>query len=156
MEKSEKDPELREQFYETLETILEKTPKRDETILAEDFNAKTGTGYIDFRNNKFGKGQMNSSGRRLLEVCRKMDMVITNTKFKHKICPRTTWSAPFRNFVTWNGEQQKNPIRNQIDCIITRNKKQKFIKDSRSYGGAETDSDHKLVKMEMKIEWHKI
>ena len=32
----------------------------------------------------------------------------------------------------------------------------RFINDSRSFGGAETDSDHKLVLMKMKIEWSKM
>ena len=105
---------------------------------------------------RFGKGQINSSGRRLLEACRKTDFIITNTLYQHKICHRTTWTAPFRNFFTWNGEERKNPIRNQIDYIIVRNRSRRFITDSRSYGGAETDSDHKLVKMNMKIEWTKL
>ena len=32
----------------------------------------------------------------------------------------------------------------------------RFINDSRSFGGAETDSDHKLILMKMKIEWSKM
>ena len=101
-EKTEKNPELREEFYEILEGTIDKVPKRDEVILAGDFNAKTGSGYNDFKDNmgKFGKGQMNNSGRRLLEMCRKTDLLITNTTFNHKMCHRTTWVAPFREFVT--------------------------------------------------------
>ena len=74
-EKSEKTTELREEFYETLETIISRTTKRDEIVLAGDFNAKTGSGYEEFKDNmgRFGKGQINSSGRRLLEACRKTD-----------------------------------------------------------------------------------
>ena len=29
-----------------------------------------------------------------------------------------------------------------------------FITNSRSYGGIETKTDHKLVKMTMKLKWH--
>ena len=105
---------------------------------------------------KFGKGQLNSSGRILLETCRKNDLVITNTLFQHKMSHRSTWIAPFRNFITWNGEKRKNPIRNQIDYMIVRNKSRRCINDSRSYGGAETDSDHKIVKMNMHIECTKL
>ena len=68
------NPELREEFYETIESIIDKTPKRDAIILAGDFNAKTGSGWNEFRENigKYGKGLINSSGRRLLEMCKKI------------------------------------------------------------------------------------
>ena len=88
-----RNPELREEFYETIESIIDKTPKRDAIILAGDFNAKTGSGWNEFRENigKYGKGLMNSSGRRLLEMCKKNNLYITNTTFKHKKSHRTTW-----------------------------------------------------------------
>ena len=153
-EKSEKTPELREDFYEALDSVISRVPKRDEIVLTGDFNAKKGSGYHDFKDNmgKFDKGQINSSGRILLEKCRKNDLVITNTLFQHKISHRSTWIAPIRNFITSNGEERKNPIRNKIDYVIVRNKSRRFINDSRSYGEAETDSDHKFVK----IEWTKL
>ena len=88
---------------------------------------------------------------KLLEMCRKMHMV-TNITFKHKLCHRTTWTAPFRSFTTWNEKERKNPIRNQIDYIIVRIRSRRFVAGPRSFGGAETDSDHKLVKMNMEIE----
>ena len=46
----------------------------------------------------------------------------------------------------------QSQITNHKYPISTR----RFITDSRSYVGAETDSDHKLVKMNMKIEWTKL
>ena len=97
-EKAEKNPELREDFYTTLESIIRKIPTRDEIIVAGDFNAKTGSGYKNFKENmgQYGKGQINSSGQRLLEMCRKSEMHLTNTIFKHKMCHRSTWTAPFR------------------------------------------------------------
>ena len=91
-EKSEQTLELREEFYEALDSVISKTAERDEIILAGDFNAKTGSGYRDFKENMgiFGKGQINNSGRILLETCRKHDLVITNTLFQHKLTHRTT------------------------------------------------------------------
>ena len=57
-EKSEKTPELREDFYEALDSVISKVQKRDEIVLAGDFHAKTGSRYHDFKENigKFGKG----------------------------------------------------------------------------------------------------
>ena len=158
LEKAEKCPEDREEFYEILETLVESIPKRDAVIIAGNFNAKTGSGYNDFKENmgRSGKGKMNSSGRRLLEMCQRTDTFLTNTTFQHKLCHRTTWTAPYRNFITWNGETRKNPVRNQIHYIIARNSHEKFVTNSRAYGGTKTDSDHKLVKMDMHFQWTKL
>ena len=114
--KAEKNPELRDEFYEILEGLISSIPNRDEILLAGDFNAKTGSGYEEFSENmdKFGKGELNNSGRYLLEMCRKTNMYLTNTTFNHKLCHRTTWTARFRKFKTWRGEERKNPVRNQI------------------------------------------
>ena len=71
------------------------------------------------------------------------------------MCHRTTWTAPFRNFTT-REEERRNPVRNQIDYIIVRNTHKKFVTNSRAYVGTGKETDHKLVKMSMKIEWHKM
>ena len=158
LQRSEENNQLRDTFYETLENVIEKIPKRDVVVIAGDFNAKTGSGSMEFSENigRYGKGIMNSSGRILLETCRKYDLILTNTLFQHKMCHRMTWTAPFRNFMTKDGEPRKNPVRNQIDYIIVRNQHRRFITNSRSYNGINTNTDHKLVKMSMKIEWYKI
>ena len=158
LDKSEKEPNLREEVYEALEAIIEKTAKRDLLVIGGDFNAKTGSGYKEFPMNmgNFGKGIMNSSGKRLLETCKGHDLILTNTLFQHKRTHRTTWEAPFRNFTTSSGEERRNPVRNQIDYIITRTEHRKFVTNARSYGGIWTDTDHKLVKANMKVEWYKI
>ena len=136
--------------------MISSIPNRDEILLAGDFNAKTGSGYEEFSENmgKFGKGELNNSGRYLLEMCRNTNMYLTNTTFNHKLCHGTTWTAPFRKFKTWRGEERKNPVRNQIDYVIARCSSKKFVTNARSYGGTKTDTDHKLVKTEMKIVWH--
>ena len=107
MPTSEENNDLREEFYDTIESLIEKISKRDIVILLGDFNAKTGTGHTDFPKNMgtFGEGIFNSSGRRLLETCKSLDLVITNTLFNHKKSHRTTWTAPFRNFITRDGEE---------------------------------------------------
>ena len=160
LEKSEKEPNLREEFYEALEAVIEKAAKRDLLIIGGHFNAKTGSGYKEFPQNmgNFGKGIMNSSGKRLLETCKGQNLLLTNTLFQHKKAHRTTWEAPFRNFITRSGEERRNPVRNQIDYIITRaeHRKNLFVTNARSYGGIWTDTDHKLVMTKFKIEWYKI
>ena len=140
--------------------IITKTPKRDAIIVAGGFNAKTGSGWErdEFKGNigKYQKGILNSSGTKLLETCKKHNLIITNTLFQHKRSHRTTWTAPFRDFTTRNGEERRNPVRNQIDYIIIRDEHRCFVTNSRSYSGINTDTDHHLVKMEINFEWHKI
>ena len=79
LEIAEQNPELREELYDTLEGFISVIPSRHEAILAGDFDAKTGSAYEDFSTvmGKFGKGEANNSGIRLLET-------------------RTTWTAPYR------------------------------------------------------------
>ncbi len=74
------------------------------------------------------------------------NLIITNTLFQHKKAHRTTWEAPYRKFTTRTGEQRRNPVRNQIDYIITKISHRRFVTDARSYGGIRTDTNHKLVK----------
>ena len=65
---------------------------------------------------------LNSSGEHLLEYAKKYDLVLTNTTFNHKICHRTTWTAPQRNadHHHYDGTIRRNPYRNQIDYILTK------------------------------------
>ena len=58
--------------------------------------------------------------------------------------------------MTKDREQRKSPVRNQIDYIIVRNQQRRFITNSRSYNGMNTERGHKLLKMNMKIEWYMI
>ena len=46
--KVRRNNQLRDTFYETLENVLEKIPRRDVIVIAGDFNAKTGSGHKEF------------------------------------------------------------------------------------------------------------
>ena len=49
---SEKEPQKRDEFYQTLDKILDKEKKsKNVVILMGDMNAKTGTGYKDYKAN---------------------------------------------------------------------------------------------------------
>jgi sorting nexin-29 len=71
---------------------------------------------------------------------------------------RTTWECPERRneHKDRNGEVRRNPYRNQIDYVITRCMYRNTVKNARSYSGINTDTDHRLVVMEMKCEWFKM
>ena len=158
---SEKDEKVRDDFYRQLEKAVSKIPERDNLVVVGDFNAKTGSSWNKYKSTigKFGKGSTNSNGERLLEFASSHDLVLTNTCFKHKLCHRTTWTAPRRKnevIDKTDGKPRRNPYRNQIDYILTRRKHMCFVEDSRSYGGTTTSSDHKMVISKLKLKWWKM
>ncbi len=143
---SENKPEVREQFYKDLDSVIQGVNKCNFLTIGGDFNAKTGSGYEHHKENmgRFGRGDLNSNGEQLLELAARHDLVLTNTLFQHKHAHRTTWESP-------DGKK----VRNQIDYIIVRNYHKIFINDSRSYAGTASFSDHRLVMAKYNINWQR-
>ena len=160
--KSEEDPKLREEFYDELEVVTAKHKKNKHLLLfLGNFNAKTGSGHHNYPENigKYGKGHINSNGENLLDYAKENSLVLTNTLFPHKLAHRTTWTCSERiqpHNSSTDGTPHRNPYRNQIDYIITKQIHQKLITDSRSYSGISTSTDHKLVKAQIKLQWWKM
>jgi len=147
---SEKNPEKRERFYDDLEHLTNKFKTNENVIITGDFNAKTGSAYKIYSNNmgKFGKGVVNNNGEALLDFANRTEFTLANTMFQHKMAHRATWICPERINTSNN-----NKIRtNQIDYILIRNKMKKSIQDARSYHGIWTDTDHRMVIMNIKNE----
>ena len=157
---SERNPEVREEFYRTLSQVSSKLDKsRHALVTLGDFNAKTGSGYKRYPNNmgRYGKGLINSNGEYLLEYAKGFDLYLTNTTFPHRLSHRTTWTAPERkNALHHDGKDRKKPYRNQIDYILTKTKHKMLVRNSRSYGGFETRTGHKLIIANLELEWWKL
>ena len=156
LEKSEKNPEGAENFYNIMESVIKKVKSRDDLIIAGDFNAKTGTAALENNLYKtqigmYGKGEVNSNGYRLLDFAKSYSLKLTNTFYKHKQCHRSTWESPIK--VNVQDQVRKTPYRNQIDYICIKDKVSMVIFDSRSYGGMHTKSDHKLVMATALFKW---
>ena len=119
---SEKHENIREEYYSDLSKAMKEIKNRNMVIIAGDMNAKTGSGYKDFQEcmGRYGKGEMNSNGEHLIEFVLQHELFLSNTKFPHKMCHRTTWTCPERKneFKDKNGEVRRNPYRNQIDYIM--------------------------------------
>ena len=77
-------------------------------------------------------------------------MYACNTQFKHKLAHDTTFTSNLKV------KSMKNPIRKQIDLILTHNSWKKINTDCRSYSGTLCTSDHRLIKSEFTIDWRKI
>ncbi|PZC71182.1 hypothetical protein B5X24_HaOG213934 [Helicoverpa armigera] len=78
-----------EGFYDTLTATLKRLSKREVTIILGDFNAKVGDPESDDHlrrvAGKYGIGERNDRGERLLQFCCEENFTISNTCFKHHI-----------------------------------------------------------------------
>ena len=148
---SNKNPSVADNFYTDLQNSINSLPNRNHIFIGIDSNAQLGTGKDNiFPNNvgNFGKGNLNSNGERLGQFIVNNNLIATNTFFDHKLKHRVTWHHPDKNpkyIDKKSGLPRRNPIRNQIDFILTKQKLKPLIQDSRSYCGTETESDHNLV-----------
>ena len=136
------DDESSECFYKLLQDEINKLPRTNKYMIIGDFNAKVGsntTQQWDCTLGKFGLGQMNDRGCKLLQFCALNDLCITNTLFKHKNIRRVTWISPDQQY------------RNQIDFILVQNSLKHALKNCRTYNSADIGSDHNLLLGHLKL-----
>lgn len=154
---SEKDPKTTDEFYQRLDKLIAAEKKSKHTvILIRDFSAKTGSGYQLYKDNmgKHEKDQLNSNGKYLLNTLRDNDTLITNNCFPHKLAHHSTWISPQGNgnISHHDATIRHNPYGNQTVYIIVKKSQGCLLTDSRSLGGFESQTDHRLVKMQMKLD----
>ena len=127
--------DIKDQFYEQLQAVISKVPKRDLTILLGDLNAKIGSDNSGLEQvmGKHGIGTMNDNGRRFTEFCAFNSLVIGGSLFPHKHVHKATWISPDR--VT----------ENQLDHITINKKFRTSMLDVRVKRGADIASDHHLL-----------
>ncbi|VDP54468.1 unnamed protein product, partial [Schistosoma margrebowiei] len=121
--------DAKDQFYNRLQSIIEKCPTKDLTILMGDFNAKVGTdntGYEDIMGRQ-GLGERNENGERFANIC----------AFNKLTSP---------DHIT----------QNQIDHICINKTFRRTIEDVRTKRGADITPDHHLLvaKMKLKLKKH--
>ena len=134
---ADKTPDELEQWYEDVEKLLSLTKKQDLNIVMGDFNAKIGQGRVAGLIGDFGLGERNERGDRLVEFCQKNRMLVANTWFK--LHPRRlyTWTSPLHT--------ANRIIRNQIDFILIDERHRNSVKLTKTYPGADANSDHNPV-----------
>ena len=86
---------MREDFYTKLNDLVRTHKLKHTTIVAGDFNTKTGFSRDDkvYHNTigGYGKGQTNENGKHL-QFAKMNNFRLTNTFFNHKSSHRTTWN----------------------------------------------------------------
>ena len=133
-----------EEFYEQLDDIIAKAPKKDILVVQGDWNAKIGPdAFRDWAGTvgRFSIGETNDRGLRLLEFARSHSLTLANTLHPHKLSRTATWHSP-------NGQ-----IHNQIDFILTPQRYKSSINKAktRTFPGADIGSDHDLVMTTIKL-----
>ena len=133
--------QIKDDFYNQLDSLLGLVPKNEHIILLGDFNARVGADYSAWPSclGRFGIGKMNENGQRLLELCSYHDLCITNTFFQTKPQHRVSWRHPRSNH--WH----------QLDLIITRRSALKQVLLTRTFHSADCDTDHSLVCCKLRL-----
>ena len=83
-----------EWFYEDLQDLLELTLKKDVLFIIGDWNAKVGSQEIPGVTGKFGLGEQNEAGQRLIEFCQENALIIANTLSQQHKRRLYTWTSP--------------------------------------------------------------
>ena len=135
----------KDQFYNRLQSIIEKHPERDITILMGDLNAKIGRDNVGYEEimGRHGLGAMNENGERLADLCAMNNLVIGGSVFPHRNIHKATWVSP--DHIT----------ENQIDHVCISKKFRRSMQDVRVKRGADVASDHHLVVASLKLKLRK-
>ena len=128
-----------EEMYDAIEEIINTHGRRGNLIIMGDWNSVIGEGRDGIEVGKYGLGRQNEKGSKLVEFCRRQKLAVTNSWFQNHRRRRYTWKAP--------GDRG----RYQIDFILIRQRYRNAVKNSKVYPGADVDSDHNLVAMELAI-----
>ena len=83
-----------EQFYEELQDLLELIPKKDVLFIIGDWHGKVGSQETPGATGKFGLGEQNEAGQKLIEFCQENALVIANTLFQQHKRRLYTWTSP--------------------------------------------------------------
>ena len=136
------DAETKDHFYNQLEDTIRQASSSERVILLGDMNARVGADYNSWPKclGKFGVGKMNDNGQRLLELCCRNDLCVTNSYFSGKPHRKMSWCHPRSK--TWH----------QLDFVIIDQKHRTEVLNTRTYHSADCDTDHSLVVSSIRLE----
>jgi endonuclease/exonuclease/phosphatase family metal-dependent hydrolase len=136
----DKTEDIKEQFYDDLQSMVDKVPKSDIIIILGDVNAKLGkeSAYQKITGKYTLHEETNRNGELLCDFAAANNMIVMSTQFQHKqIIHKGTWRSP-------------DHIINQIDHVLVNQNKKEIIEDVRTLRDPNIDSDHYLLKTTLK------
>ena len=133
-----------EDFYATLQSKIDAAAKQDIIIIMGDWNAKVGKDNETWGPTirKFGYGEMNDRGERLLYFCKENSLIVSNTLFKHKPSRKWTWTSP------------DHKPKNMIDVILIRDRWRSAVDNTRSFQSVDIGSNHSLVVAKIRVKFN--
>jgi len=136
----DKTEEIKEQFYDDSQSIVDKVPKSDLIIILGEVNAKLGKepAYQKITGKHTLHEEINRNGELLCDFAVANNMIVMSTQFQHKQIHKGTWRSPDYNII------------NQIDHVLVNQNKKEAIEDVRSLRDPNIDSDHFLLKTTLK------
>ena len=90
------EEEEKADFYSSLQSLYDRSPRRDIKIVMGDMNAKVGDNNTH-RESIMGKhrvGTCNENGEIFMDFCSFNGLVIGGTIYPHKNIQKTTWTSP--------------------------------------------------------------
>lgn len=136
---SEAEDEEVEQFYESLDKGFRQCKSYEINLVMGDLNAKIGQGRVGRVVGPFGLGERNERGERFVEWCLERGQIVLNTWFRHHRRHLWTWRAP------------GDGVRNQIDYITINERYRNAIIQTKTFPGADVNSDHVPVVATVKL-----
>ncbi|KAL0830991.1 hypothetical protein ABMA28_001879 [Loxostege sticticalis] len=129
--------EVKDLFYDQLETTLENTHKT--IFLMGDFNSQIGERQTNDKNvlGAFSTGKRNNNGQRLVDLAQAHHLKIMNSFFKKGKNKKWTWISP-------NGE-----VRNEIDYILTN--KPQYVADVDTINKLNFNTNHRMLRSRIYI-----
>ena len=138
--------EVKDAFYDQLQSAVGKVPASDSLVLLGDFNARVGADNASWPSclGPFGVGSINDNGQWLLELCMLYSLCITNSYFQTKPQHKVSWRHPRSK--RWH----------QLDLILTRRSQLQNVFSTLSFHSADCDTDHALVCCRIRIQPKKV
>ena len=136
--------EVKDKFYDDLDSVISATPRTDKLILIGDFNARVDTDHQTWEGviASEGIGKCNSNGLLLLRKSAEHELLIANTVFR----------LPTRRKISWMHPRSKHW--HLIDYVIVRRKDRQDVRVTKTMCGADCWTDHRLVvsKLNLRIQ----
>ena len=141
------EPEVKDEFYEQLQAVIERPLSHDMLVMMGDWNAKVGSPYQG-EEGIVGKhaleGDRTDKGERFVNFCALNNLAISSTMFPHKDIHKYTWTSP------------DGLHKNQIDHIAVNAEFKRSVRDTRACRGADVGSDPNLVITKTKLKLSRV
>ena len=136
--------EVKDKFYDDLDSVISAASGTDKLILFGDFNARVGTDRQTWEGVLGSEGvrNCNSNGLLLLRKCAEHELLITNTVFR----------LPTRRKTSWMHSRSKHW--HLTNYVIVRRKDRQDVRVTKTMCGADCKTDNRLVvsKLNLRIQ----